>query len=338
MNKRARFKHAKRIAHYCAMSERELMEQMTFYTLNNAGKYLGWLQRPDSKILAVAHIDFLGTGRVHKASSEVVVSSALDDRLGVYMAMEAMPNAGIPCDVLLTDDEESAMSTMQGLGMMFLQRYNWMVQLDFPGEDVSTHGYKSMQAAVEELYGPAPPVLFTDISFVKDYSPIGAFNAPIGYMQQHTEQCYVNLRTFARCMEKLKVFYDRHHDTKFTEHDDLILTEAMHDSKYNLLGASTPGWTNNAYVVKGGKRDGDDSFRGYADYSYGGNDAAEWYETCTTCLQEFDVMDMEVYDGHYVCELCNRELTTPSHKEVPADDADNTRQARRRRAKGRGNS
>jgi hypothetical protein len=304
------------------MSDHDLMNKMTFYTLNDAGKYLGWLQRPGSKILVVAHIDYHCSGRVHKANSEIVVSSALDDRLGVYMAMEALPAMGIPCDVLLTDDEESAMSTMQHLGMGFLRRYNWIVELDYPGEGVSTHGFEGMRAQVEELYGPAPPVSFTDISFVRDYSPISAFNAPIGYVNQHTESCSVNMHVFARCLGKLKVFYDRHKDTRFVEHDDHILTEPMHDTKYNVLNS-----TKSTGVAWNDKHYDYDDGRG----RYGG---AAWLEPCTICTYEHDVMDMETYDGHYVCRTCNSELTKPLTSKVVHID-DNTKQARHKRAKSR---
>lgn len=344
MNKTERLRHAKRIAHYCEVSDRELMEQMTFYTLNDAGKYLGWLQRPGSKILAVAHIDYHCSGRVHKASPETVVSSALDDRLGVYMAMEALPEIGVRCDVLLTDDEESAMSTMQGLGMAFLRRYNWIIQLDYPGEGVSMHGYTGMRDAVQEVFGPAPPVSFTDISFVKDYSPISAFNAPTGYVQQHTEGCHVSMPVFARCLERIKAFYDVHKDTKFVENEDVILTEPMHDARFSLF--STPKEQTNVVPFKYEPGEPVGRWEEYVDSRWPLRDAPgdenyEWDELCTMCGHYYDAMSMETYDGHYVCPGCNDAITgdyADTEEELDDDEPDgNTKPARRKRAKKRAN-
>ena len=215
MNRRT--KYAERIAYYCNATRTELMDKCTYYTINEIGGYLGVIIRPGSKILAVAHIDYLGTGTVHKASRRQVVCSALDDRLGVYAAIEALPSMGVKCDVLLCDDEESANSSLQSVGMGFLSRYNWIVELDCSGVRAVTYGYESMVGALDTVYANVSLGAFSDITSIEHVSPIGAFNAGVGYHGQHSEHCSVHMKDFVAAMRKVKQFYDMYQDVRFEE-------------------------------------------------------------------------------------------------------------------------
>lgn len=213
-------KHADRIAHYCRLDRTELMDMCDIYFNSEIGGYLGWINR-GARILAVAHIDHLGSGIVHTANERVVVSSALDDRLGVYAAIEALPAMGVECDVLLCDDEESANSTMQSIGMRFLQRYNWIVELDCAGVQAITYDYRSMKGVLGTVWPNVNRGAFSDITSVETVSPVGAFNAGVGYHMQHTENCYVKLTEFITAMCKVKKFYDMFKDIKFIESDNM---------------------------------------------------------------------------------------------------------------------
>jgi hypothetical protein len=199
------------------------------YFVNEVGGFLGWVHR-GGKVLAVAHMDFIGSGVVHKNNHKKVVSSALDDRLGVYAAMEVLPAMGVECDVLLCDDEESANSSMQSIGMRFLQKYNWIIELDCAGVQAITYNYKSMEGALSTVWDRVHRGAFSDITSVEHVCPIGAFNAGVGYHAQHTESCYVNIEEFLQAMSKVKKFYDMYEDVKFIEEDNLDSDGAPHEN------------------------------------------------------------------------------------------------------------
>jgi len=220
-------KHVERIAYYCQCNRKELMSKMDYYTVNEIGGYLGVRLR-GGKVLAVAHMDFLGTGKVHSANKKGVVSSALDDRLGIYAAMEALPAMGVECDVLLCDDEESANSSIQSVGMGFLNRYNWIVQLDCSGVRAVTYGYKSMAGALRTVWSDVQYGAFSDITSVEHVCPVGAFNAGVGYHLQHSEGCHVKMSEFLTAMGRVKTFYDMFKDVRFEEEQAQINGECNH--------------------------------------------------------------------------------------------------------------
>lgn len=214
-------KHAKRIAYYCGLSREEIIQMSDIYFVTDIGGYLAWVNR-GARVLAVCHMDHLGSGAVHTCNEQVVVSSALDDRLGLYAAMEALPAMGVECDVLICDDEESANSSMASIGMQFLNKYNWVVELDCSGVRAVTYGYKSMAGALGIVYGKNVDCgAFSDITSVEHVCPVGAFNAGVGYHNQHSERCHVKISEFITAMGKVREFYDKFGDVKFVEENNI---------------------------------------------------------------------------------------------------------------------
>ncbi len=247
MNTRKR--HAQRIAYYCSASKQELLDRMDFYTVNEIGGYLGVLLRPGSKVLAVAHMDFLGSGKVHTCDEEQVVCSALDDRLGVYAALEALPALGVQCDVLLCDDEESANSSIASVGMGFIGRYNWIIELDCSGVRAVTYGYKGIAGCLGAVWDNVSGGAFSDISSIEHVSPVSGFNAGVGYHMQHGESCYVKIAEFQRAMAKVAKFYAVFKDVRFEENartDGIVVENKPYYNTWNSKYEGS-GNTGDAY-------------------------------------------------------------------------------------------
>lgn len=331
-----RRQRAQDIAYYCQMSKRELMARMTFYTVNDDGNYLGVLLRPGSKILAVAHIDFHCSGNVHKANAKQVVSSALDDRLGVYLALDLLPKMGVPCDVLLCDDEEMCNSTMRNLGVQFLGKYNWIIELDYPGIGATTYDYRSTREAVADIYGNVARGSFSDISLMSGYSPVGAFNAGVGYRSQHTERCVIELDNLEKCVSLIQAFYAKYGNTRFVENDDIIPMEFMHDTP--------PAPPNNVVQYRGRPRDYvpmyDDRHGEPADYVDDGYDDSgltyaydniDDYEMCSLCNLWLEADRLTDFEGYFVCAKCAEVLNEDS---VPAPAPKNHRRTHKCLTKG----
>ena len=67
----------------------------------------------DADILVVAHTDSVVEQPKLRVDAKVIACPVLDNRIGVYIALAELPAMGIVTDVLLTQGEESCMSTAQ---------------------------------------------------------------------------------------------------------------------------------------------------------------------------------------------------------------------------------
>lgn len=201
-----RNRDVKGIAQYCAASKETILAECDWQIVDENGGYLGFLKRPGAKILAVAHLDYVSSGVVHGVNDEIVVSSALDDRLGVYIALHMLQRYGIVADVLLTDNEECGATTIRSLSYDTLAKYNWIIELDRRGTDAVIYGYHEMKKHLEP-YFKVGYGLYSDISEIEDVCPVGAFNMGIGYQWQHTENCHVYIDDIHKQLKRLQKFY-----------------------------------------------------------------------------------------------------------------------------------
>lgn len=202
---------------YCQMGKRELISLCDWYAARDRdGGVLGFRAHPDgdAKILVVAHIDYLGTGKVHCCNRKRVISSALDDRAGVFVAFELLPMYGIKADILLTDVEEWGDSTITMFGQGMLNKYNWIVQLDRHGEDAVTYGYTEMKKVLAE-YWKVSRGTRSDIAYLEEICPVGAFNLGVGYRDEHRETCELSWKMLTRQMMRFRDFYTKYVDTRF---------------------------------------------------------------------------------------------------------------------------
>ena len=202
---------AEGIAQYCKMSKLDLMAMMDFHIYDETGGYLGFKSTPGAKVLAVAHVDYVGTGTVHEITKTKVVSSALDDRAGVYTALELLPAWGIQADVLLTDNEECGQSSIKSLGAGMLAKYNWIVELDRRGTDAVVYRFKGMEDFLSG-YFPAGRGSYSDICELEDVSPVMGFNMGVGYHNEHTEKCYIDVQELRQQLNRLLRFYTEYRD------------------------------------------------------------------------------------------------------------------------------
>lgn len=202
-----------------------------------ASKHFAWdtesmyfYKNVGSKVLAVAHMDTVretGSFRYVKTGKDIIVASPnLDDRLGIYVILDLLPQFGIVTDVLLTDNEECCDSTAQffpevtkGGGI----EYNWIIEFDRAGEDVVLYGYEDtpdLKPALEAVGFSVGQGSYSDICELYSMQT-GAFNMGIGYHFQHTPQCIASIGQLGRQLSRFESFYKTNYEKKFLfEYDE----------------------------------------------------------------------------------------------------------------------
>jgi hypothetical protein len=166
----------------------------------------GFLDR-GSKVLAVAHLDFVGSKvwfDVAKVSGQHwVMCPSLDDRLGVYTILDFLPSVGIEVDILLTENEERGMSTAKDFTTR--KKYNWIVEFDRKGTDVVTYCYTWPKGVLEEYFKKG----FGSYSDIADLDWMGckAMNVGVGYHNEHTDYSFFVVEEWASQMRKFLRFY-----------------------------------------------------------------------------------------------------------------------------------
>jgi hypothetical protein len=165
-----------------------------------------------ASVLAVAHLDTVvrGDRRTPRfygtKSGPMVISGALDDRLGAYVILHLLPKMGVTCDWLLTVGEESGQSTAElfdGQG----KKYDWVIEFDRGGTDVVMYQYEDEDSvtAVETCGATVGHGSFSDIAYLEQLG-VKAFNWGVGYQgDYHSERGYAYLNdTFAMVAKYLR--------------------------------------------------------------------------------------------------------------------------------------
>lgn len=170
----------------------------------------------NSSVLAVAHLDtvFTGNSFPFTVDGDQINSYNLDDRLGAYIIMEVLPKLGINADILLTEGEESGLST----AMFFepTKKYNWIFQFDRMGTDVVLYQYETQDQLCNSLendkffinYGS-----FSDISFMN--IGVAGVNFGTGYYDNHFDNSYMLISHTLLMIGKFVEFYKKHKNTKY---------------------------------------------------------------------------------------------------------------------------
>lgn len=166
-----------------------------------------------SDILAVAHLDTVMDHAdrtatiVDTADGPLVLSGALDDRLGAYIILELLPKLGLEFDILLTVGEEAGNSTAQYFDTE--KAYNWMIEFDRGGTDVVLYQYEDSEtrSLVADSGARVGVGAFSDISYL-EHLEIKGFNWGVGYRDYHGPRSHAWLNdTFMMVGHFLK-FYD----------------------------------------------------------------------------------------------------------------------------------
>lgn len=210
----ADLKLMKNVAAWCAGSIEAIVALCDWHVQRpDDGGVLAFKHREGAKILAVAHLDYHCSGKVHELDEHHIVSSALDDRLGACLAYNLQAYAGVVADVVFCDKEEQGRSTLPLLGTKMLSKYNWIVEFDRRLEGAVCYQYTVMESYIKkhfELHIGS----FSDICSICHTSPVGAFNVAVGYNNEHTEKCYATTAAIRAQMQRFHNFYQEFGDTK----------------------------------------------------------------------------------------------------------------------------
>lgn len=207
----------------------------------NGNKYI-YNDSFNSKVLAVAHVDTVADhyGLVPNFSYDTryqeIYSISLDDRLGVYTILNALPEYGIELDYVFTTDEEIGKSTARN----FVQdhpeignKYNWIVEFDRRGIDPVSYIYEyqlpeDVKDCLTVLGLRMALGSFSDISEMGSLGICG-LNWGIGYEFEHTYNCMVSIPDYFDTVLNFVDFYNAFADTKMP----FNLVSRVYQSRYD---------------------------------------------------------------------------------------------------------
>ena len=164
-----------------------------------------------AKILGVAHLDSVMES-VPTKIGPYVICPQLDDRLGAWVLLSLLPKMGVNLDVLLTTGEEILRSS----GEFFApgKDYNWIVEFDRSGDDVVFYQYDEFAPFWKGMGFEVGQGSFSDIA-VMDHLGVLCANVGIGYHNQHTRYCHVDLRDTIRQVKLFRNFYNKYYNQSF---------------------------------------------------------------------------------------------------------------------------
>lgn len=165
-------------------------------------------------ILGVAHIDSVQKFNGILITDEFIRCNTVDDRIGVYMLLYGLPSIGVSCDILLTDNEESGMSTAQFFETP--KQYNWMFQFDRGYDDVVTYQFDDRKME-DELASAGFKVnygIFSDICYL-DHLGCCGFNVGCGMRKYHSKHAYVDIDALLSMTVMFRRFWSINQDCFF---------------------------------------------------------------------------------------------------------------------------
>lgn len=174
---------------------------------------------PESPLL-VCHADTVRRCLAYEYDAEhnTVVSSELDDRLGIACMLYVIElGSGLSdCAMLVCDNEEIAASTattftddvIASLGLSNSGYPNWLMEFDRHGTDVVCYGYENdtFSSLLEHAGFEIGVGSFSDISSMTELGRSGV-NVGVGYHREHTLQCYANLTDTLKQLGRAEMFY-----------------------------------------------------------------------------------------------------------------------------------
>jgi hypothetical protein len=169
-------------------------------------------------VLAIAHLDVVQrAANKPKLRDNHIVTGRLDDRLGVWGILDALPKqTRAKYDILLTNDEEIGKSTAGRWTVPKGKEYNWIFSLDRRGLDAVTYMYKdkAWEKCIEENGFKLGYGSVSDISYLQRLGVCGV-NFGIGYHNEHSETCHANLSEVAQRIFDIGRFISKNHKTRF---------------------------------------------------------------------------------------------------------------------------
>jgi len=173
-----------------------------------------------AKILVVAHLDsvqdFHWSGVLSGIDDTTIHCTTLDNRLGVYVALETLSKAGLEYDILLTTNEEQGDSTSQSFEPPKGKKYNWIVSFDRRGEDVVLYQYDNLDFR-RALISSGFKVGAGTYSCIKDLSHLGVsgVNIGVGMYSYHYTNAYASLNEIRNQVSRFLDFYHANYNIEY---------------------------------------------------------------------------------------------------------------------------
>lgn len=182
-----------------------------------------YFQDNGANVLAVAHLDTVQDNKRFgciKDDTGIVYNCQLDDRLGVWLALEYFPSVGIKMDILLTTGEESGAST--ALDFAPPREYNWVAEFDRAGTDVVTYGLESGDWVT--AIGAQTEVGFGTYSDISELELLGvcAANWGVGYYCNHDANSHFIVSELADATHRFREFYRQWSGTSFASNPEAM--------------------------------------------------------------------------------------------------------------------
>lgn len=147
----------------------------------------------------------------------IFAAAGLDDRLGVYIITEILPQLNIEVDVLLTTNEERGDSTAKKFHELYPdKKYNWIIEFDRRGDDVVMYQYDKpeLRDKLKEIGAKPSTGSYTDICDLWELGCAG-FNWGTGYHYAHSLDSFAILQVTAEQIAIFAKFYDKYKNTYF---------------------------------------------------------------------------------------------------------------------------
>lgn len=196
----------------CQQTEDDIIQSLGGITVGD--KQNGYYAYKDNgaKILAVAHMDSVHRAKWFAFDQDMVFTSSLDDRLGVYTVLDYLPQvAGMKYDILLTTGEEKGKSTAEHFKTD--KQYNWIVSFDRNGTDIVMYSYSDYKLREKvEKYFEVGCGTSSDICKLESLKCKG-LNIGVGYHSEHAENAYMKISEYLNQMTRFIWFWEDFKDT-----------------------------------------------------------------------------------------------------------------------------
>lgn len=186
-----------------------------------------WFKDNGARVLAVAHLDTVCQDRsasfADTADGPIVMSGALDDRLGAYVIAHLLPriNPEMEYDLLFTEGEEDGESTAEFFNPSehHDREYDWIIQFDRGGTDVVLYQYHDdhLEELVLDTGADVERGAFSDISYL-EHVGVKAMNWGVGYRDYHGPRGHAWLNDTFEMVEYFRRFHAENFGTRLRHH------------------------------------------------------------------------------------------------------------------------
>lgn len=153
---------------------------------------------------------------IWKQDTATVISSELDDRLGIAILTDAIErgSALANCAMLICDNEEIGQTTASIFVEHALRknaqwdvRPNWLMEFDRRGTDAVTYDYSNdtWESLLTHCGWEVGNGSFSDISSMEALEVSGV-NVGVGYHREHSKQCHACLHDTVRAVARSEMF------------------------------------------------------------------------------------------------------------------------------------